>query len=167
MVLPMWCTPISHSLRVWCRARRVAVLISSRDKRLHFLRIPGTSWPEDGWPQYGRNSRNTASHVPPAFSPRETNGTDRISLRVSPVPNRGEQRIEFGVSQAGPVDLAVYDVAGRRIRVLLDGTPLGAGRHGVVWNGRDDRGYPVASGVYFHRIQGPDGTFVARTVVRR
>ena len=81
------------------------VLISSRDKRLHVLRIPGTSWPEDGWPQYGRNSRNTASHVPPAFSPRETNGTDRISLRVSPVPNRGEQRIEFEVSQAGPVDL--------------------------------------------------------------
>ena len=143
------------------------VLISSRDKRLHFLRIPGTSWPEDAWPQYGRNSRNTASYVPFAFSPRESHGADVITLQVAPVPNRGEQRIEFGLSRAGAVDLAVYDIAGRRIRVLLDGALFEPGRHGVVWDGRNDSGHRVASGVYFHRVQGPDGTHVARTVVRR
>ncbi|MBK8233235.1 MAG: hypothetical protein IPK72_22315 [Candidatus Eisenbacteria bacterium] len=83
------------------------------------------------------------------------------------MPNRGEQRIEFGLSQGGAVDLAVFDVAGRRIRVLLDGTLLGPGRHGVTWDGRDDRGHRIASGVYFHRIEGPDGTHIARTVVRK
>jgi hypothetical protein len=43
-------------------------------------------------------------------------------------------------------------VAGRRVRGLID-RPLLAGRHRAVWDGRDDRGRPVASGVYWLQLE--------------
>jgi hypothetical protein len=50
------------------------------------------------------------------------------------------------------VDLSVYDVTGRRVRNLISGR-LPTGRsHTVRWDGRDQRGIPVAAGVYFYRL---------------
>jgi flagellar hook assembly protein FlgD len=43
-------------------------------------------------------------------------------------------------------------VAGRRVRALLDGQRA-AGLHQAAWDGRDDAGRAVASGVYFYRLQ--------------
>ena len=54
-------------------------------------------------------------------------------------------------ASGGHAVLAVYDVAGRRVRTLLAGR-LSAGEHRVSWNGRDDAGRRVASGVYFYRL---------------
>ena len=50
--------------------------------------------------------------------------------------------------------LIVYDVSGARVRTLVneDKTP---GSFKVEWNGRDDRGNPVSSGIYFYRMQTP------------
>ncbi len=51
----------------------------------------------------------------------------------------------------GDVTLRVYDVAGRLVRTLVDGTE-GPGEKTVTWNGSNDRGQIVASGVYFYRM---------------
>lgn len=48
-------------------------------------------------------------------------------------------------------NLAVYDIAGRLIRTLLD-ADLPAGSHQAVWDGKDARGMGVASGSYFARL---------------
>jgi flagellar hook assembly protein FlgD len=47
--------------------------------------------------------------------------------------------------------MAVYDATGRRVRTLLD-EDQPAGARDVTWNGQDDRGNPVASGVYFYKM---------------
>ena len=47
--------------------------------------------------------------------------------------------------------LAVFDLAGRRVVTLVD-REVEAGRHEVVWNGTNEAGDPVASGVYFSRL---------------
>lgn len=62
--------------------------------------------------------------------------------------------ISFDVRAPAPtrISLAVYDVAGRRVRTLLEGTVL-PGTHDVTWDGRDERAHPVASGVYFCRLE--------------
>lgn len=52
------------------------------------------------------------------------------------------------------VTLRIYDVSGRLVRTLVEG-PQEAGQKTVTWNGRDDRGRNVASGVYFYRLQAP------------
>ena len=50
------------------------------------------------------------------------------------------------------LDLSVFDGRGRRVR-RLDAGIRDAGRHEVVWNGRDDTGRQVASGTYFYRLE--------------
>jgi flagellar hook assembly protein FlgD len=48
--------------------------------------------------------------------------------------------------------LKVFDIRGRLVKDLVSGH-MGAGRHSVVWMGRDNGGRQVASGVYYYRIE--------------
>jgi len=50
------------------------------------------------------------------------------------------------------VELAIYNVSGQRIRTLASGE-RSAGRYWARWDGKDDSGKPVSSGVYFCRLQ--------------
>ena len=50
--------------------------------------------------------------------------------------------------------LRIYDVGGKLVRTLVDG-PQTAGQKSVTWNGSDNRGHSVASGIYFYRLQAP------------
>ena len=76
-------------------------------------------------------------NFPNPFNPRTT-------IRVSP-----------GVS--GRVELAIFDVRGRRIATLLD-ADLDAGIHSVTWQAQDERGRPLPSGLYTARLQSPIGS---------
>lgn len=62
--------------------------------------------------------------------------------------------ISFGLAQRGDVSLCVYDVAGRLVRVIVNGV-LPAGNYQQQWDGRDGTGVAVASGVYFYRLVTP------------
>ena len=66
---------------------------------------------------------------------------------VSPNPFNPRTTVSFALQGSGATDLVVYNLRGERIRVLASGS-LEAGRHDVVWDGRDDRGRAVASGSY-------------------
>jgi flagellar hook assembly protein FlgD len=60
--------------------------------------------------------------------------------------------ISFNVPQgAGHVSLNVYGVDGRHIRSLADGV-MAAGPHALTWDGRDEKGRPLPSGIYFARL---------------
>ena len=75
-------------------------------------------------------------------------------LRLGPaVPNPLRTSAHFSISlpRGGWVSLAVFDQQGRRLRALMDGT-LPAGEHFATWDGRDDAGRAVPSGVYFLRL---------------
>ena len=69
-----------------------------------------------------------------------------------PNPFNPNTMISFSLPHGGPVELAVYNMAGQRVVTLVDGI-LHAGSHEVVWNGRDDDGNAMASGVYLYRLQ--------------
>ena len=72
-----------------------------------------------------------------------------------PNPFNGITRIEFAVPEnyAGlPVKLTVYDHQGRVIRTLIE-TPMAPGRYFTLWNGKNRRGNPVASGIYLYRLE--------------
>ncbi|HSG27180.1 MAG TPA: FlgD immunoglobulin-like domain containing protein, partial [Candidatus Krumholzibacterium sp.] len=61
-------------------------------------------------------------------------------------------RISFDLGAPCQVDLRIFDVAGRLVRTLVDEHRRG-GRFEEIWDGRDDRGGKVASGVYFYRLR--------------
>ncbi len=66
-----------------------------------------------------------------------------------PNPFNPSTAISFDLADDGPVRLHVYDLSGRRLRTLLDGTVGAGSNHQVVWDGRDDAGNDLPSGVYF------------------
>jgi hypothetical protein len=68
-----------------------------------------------------------------------------------PNPFNPMTTIVYSLAKDGPVTIAVYDVSGRRIRTLIDGKTVEAGIHTVTWDGLDNRGRSVSSGVYFCR----------------
>ncbi len=72
-------------------------------------------------------------------------------------PNPFNPRTSIGVDLASPmsIELAVHDLAGRRVSVLQSGR-MQAGHHDFVWEGRDDRGRAQPSGTYLYRLRAGD-----------
>jgi hypothetical protein len=70
---------------------------------------------------------------------------------ANPFEPMGQLRFETG--RAGPVTLAVYDVRGRLVRLLVPGEVLPAGEHATTWDGRSTGGRVAPSGLYFLRLR--------------
>jgi hypothetical protein len=74
------------------------------------------------------------------------------SLQVHPNPFNPRTTITFDVPAAGPVRLSVFDLAGRLVRTLIDGS-MPEGSHEVVWDGWDASAREVGSGSYLARLE--------------
>jgi hypothetical protein len=68
-----------------------------------------------------------------------------------PNPFNPETSITFTLVERMHARLYIYNVNGARVRTLVDGE-IEAGAHSVAWNGTDNRGETVASGVYYYRL---------------
>mgnify|MGYP000946331550 CR=1 FL=1 len=69
-----------------------------------------------------------------------------------PNPFNPETNISYSIPQSGVASVKVYNLKGQQIRTLVNGE-VAAGTHTVVWNGTDDNGTAVSSGVYFYRVE--------------
>ena len=69
-----------------------------------------------------------------------------------PNPFNSVTVIEFALPQAGEVKLELYNILGQKIRTLVD-QELSQGYKQVIWNGADQKGEQVASGIYFYRVR--------------
>ena len=69
-----------------------------------------------------------------------------------PNPFNPSTTISFTVAPRGSVELSVFDLLGRRVRILTEG-PRSAGQHTVVWDGTDEKGRAVGAGIYVYRIR--------------
>jgi flagellar hook assembly protein FlgD len=73
-----------------------------------------------------------------------------------PNPFSGSTRIDFALAGADKVDVSIYDMAGRRIANLYQGS-LDAGPHAVSWNGRTSSGIAAAPGIYQYVVKTSTG----------
>ena len=71
-----------------------------------------------------------------------------VSVRAYPNPFNPRTTFEFELPAGGPIQVTVFDLAGRKVRALMDET-LTRGTHSVVWDGSNDDGRILPSGVYF------------------
>ena len=69
-----------------------------------------------------------------------------------PNPFNPKTTISFALPSAGPVELDVYSATGQHVRTLQSGD-MTSGQHSVVWDGKDDGGSSVGSGIYFYKLQ--------------
>jgi hypothetical protein len=86
--------------------------------------------------------------------------------RVVPNPSRGASRLEFELAAPVGVRVAVYDLAGRLVRTLLDGS-FPPGRQQARWDGTGPDGQASAPGVYFYRLRAGSWNSVRKVVVLR
>ena len=70
----------------------------------------------------------------------------------APNPFNPRTTIRFELPQRSDASLRIYDLSGRLVRTLLEGK-LPAGYHSAIWQGEDDRGRNVASGVYLYELR--------------
>ncbi|MBZ0268003.1 T9SS type A sorting domain-containing protein, partial [bacterium] len=88
------------------------------------------------------------------------------TIQLRPHPFRGHGTIQVDAVGAGPVDVGIYNLAGRLVR------DLGTRPHGeesvlVRWDGRSRSGAPVAAGTYFVKVKLADRTDVQKIVLTR
>ena len=89
-----------------------------------------------------------------------------LAATVSPNPLNPETTLSFQLRTPGRVTVKVFDLNGRLVKTLLDDT-RGAGFQNLTWNGTAGSGVKVASGVYYFRLDTPDGRIVkAATVLK-
>ena len=106
-------------------------------------------------------ARDLSGNLSPAVAP--TTVTDvvdpglptRFALHDNvPNPFNPLTTIRYELPVTAAVSLRIFDVSGRLVAVLKDGEVETAGRHEVVWRGRDRSGRQAAAGVYFYRMEG-------------
>ena len=81
----------------------------------------------------------------------------------TPNPVRLSTSLSFRLTRAGRARLSVFDIGGRRIATLADGT-YEAGVHSIAWDGRDRAGRLVPSGAFFTRLE-TDGVALSRALI--
>ncbi|NQV15693.1 T9SS type A sorting domain-containing protein, partial [bacterium] len=109
-----------------------------------------------GWWEY---DTNISDHRPVALK-LEMNSNLGISDLTLPIPHfsnypnpfNPSTTIQYELPELSTVVLSIYDIRGREVRTLLEGTKP-PGSYEVQWNGVDNSGNPVSTGVYFCRLQ--------------
>lgn len=92
---------------------------------------------------------------------------DRFTLETNyPNPFNAATTIRFSLSQAGPISLRIYNAGGHLVRHLLERS-LAAGLHHIAWDGRDQSGRDLASGVYLYQVKTIDQTQTRKMLLLR
>ena len=85
---------------------------------------------------------------------------------VYPNPFNPKTTLGFSLPRTSHVSLDIFDLKGRLVRRLVDES-FAPGMHEVTWNGLDDSGHPVSTGIYFSRLRAADFTQTRKmTLVR-
>jgi hypothetical protein len=141
----------------------VDISIAGWDQNVYVWDLPGTYHANRmPWPYFRLDLMNRGNPEPPvvigiALDP--VPGTPRTYALGMARPNPFNPRTDFdfdvpGGAGAWRTQVAIYDVTGRLVRMLVD-DPLPAGRHRLSWDGRDQIGRTSASGLYFIRAAAP------------
>jgi len=88
-----------------------------------------------------------------------------LAAAVDPNPLNPAAAFTFELTRAGVVRIQIFDSAGRLVRDVIAGKYFQPGLHEVQLDARDRSGRPLASGVYFYRLQAPEGNVTGRFAV--
>ncbi len=101
------------------------------------------------------------------WEPQASTGVTLLQSRPNPFhPGTAETTIQFALEQESKAKLQVFDISGRLVKTLAEGS-FEQGVHTVLWNGRDERGHTLSSGVYFYRLKAGERILNRRLVILR
>jgi hypothetical protein len=144
--------------------------------QVHSTTATGWNDPEyDGWPVYYKVTAldDADNESDPASAGTATGISEPVIPQVYtlyqnvPNPFNPSTVIRYDVPPGGGVvSLRIYDVGGRLVRTLVDG-PESAGQKSAVWYGTDGNGSSVSSGIYFYRLDTPEGSFTNKMLLMK
>ena len=82
-------------------------------------------------------------------------------------PLNPEGTLTLRTEREGALRVTVFDLSGRVVRVLRDGSRMAAGYHDLTIDGRDGSGKRLPSGVYFYRVEAAEGVETGRFVIAK
>ncbi len=118
------------------------------------------AWPGAGWHFYffrfsdGADTLQTpwdSLYIDPNGIADNIIPTDFALFQNYPNPFNAQTRISFNLRETANVELSVFDINGNRVAILTNGRPK-AGPHSVIWNGKNNDGQIVSSGIYFYQL---------------
>jgi hypothetical protein len=127
------------------------------------------SWMDGQWDNDGAYNRTTIMQFRGSFTaPSAVGGIPAAVTLLGARPNPFNPRtaIAFALPRAMDVTVDVVSAAGRRVRRLWSGV-LTAGGHDLAWDGADEGGRPVASGVYLVRLATEDGVQTGKMILSK
>lgn len=83
-----------------------------------------------------------------------------------PNPFNAQTTISYQLPGDAVVELAIYDLRGQQVRLLGNGSQA-RGQHSLMWDGRDDSGRPVPSGIYYYRLEAGDRILTKRMTLMK
>lgn len=99
-----------------------------------------------------RDTNDVIGHTKVGIKGSKNNLADQYSLNQNyPNPFNRETNIQFGIGQSGEVTLTIYNLLGHKVRTLHNGR-LNAGIYNMRWDGLDNNGRPISSGIYFYQL---------------
>ncbi len=90
-----------------------------------------------------------------------------LVVHVAPNPFNPTTSLHVQLPASSPVWMTIYNITGQVVCTLLEGHPLAAGHHTFHWDGRNQQGYPVTSGVYLYRMQTTTQVLVGKMALIR
>jgi Subtilase family/FlgD Ig-like domain/FG-GAP-like repeat len=152
------------------------LLVTADDSLVYSWKLPV---PYDSamiaWGQFAHDSRNsgilppTFGIEPPVISPDTISPPTPAGFYLAqnyPNPFNAETVIKFRLMRTSDVRLEVYNLLGQKIKTVIEKN-LTPGAHRVVWDGSNDSGNDVASGVYFYRLKTSDGVLSRKMILMK
>ena len=157
--------PGTYTINVWIRSDGVLfdkILFTNN----YDYRPTGEGPPESPRATTAPLSERKGSELSKGITSDEVLPTEFALEGNYPNPFNPTTTIQFDVPESSGVRLEVYDMMGRRVATLVDGS-YSAGRHQVQWNATNDAGERVASGIYIYRMQAGEFESVNKMILMK
>lgn len=90
----------------------------------------------------------------------------RLALTVTPNPMTMSSNVKFALPTSGQASVRVYNIRGQMVQTLVDGD-IAAGEYNARWDGTNNTGNTVTSGIYFFKLETGRGSVISKVVVSR
>lgn len=118
------------------------------------------------WPCFGHDGYRSHNTDGPLLDIVDNPATPTVFSLAQNYPNPFNARttIYFSLKSDGDATLSVFDILGRKVKVLQSGK-LTPGEHAFIWDGSNETGGTVTSGIYFYRLDSAEGSITKRMVM--